>query len=193
MAKSVWLNQIDLKFISHVPKRSTSILIEKQDTSSLTHLVDGYTMMLYATQRGDGSFNVPEMKRLAAQSVQHCEEDVVSLVKLAEGGFNRSVLITLRSGLQVVARIPYPVTQPLSEEESAEYLRLDHAQGEAEEQLQTCQDFVGVGREGWVPDEVKQREVKLKADALEAAESEEERTRLEESWIFDDFEEDNYM
>jgi hypothetical protein len=88
-----------------------------------------------------------------------------------------------------------PITY--SEEESAEYLRLDQAQEEADEQLQICQDFVGVGSEGWVPverfDEAKQREMKLKADALEAAESEEERTRLEENWIFDDFEEDNYM
>ncbi|KAJ0417258.1 kinase-like domain-containing protein [Aspergillus carlsbadensis] len=84
-----------------------------------------------------------------------------------------------------------------SEEESAEYLRLDHAQDEADEQLQTCQDIVGVGSEGWVPvehyGEAKQRERKLKVDALEAAETEEERLGLEQNWIFDDFEEDDYM
>jgi hypothetical protein len=90
---------------------------------------------------------------------------------------------------------PCPISY--SEEESTEYVRLDQAQEEADKQLQICEDFVGVGSEGWVPvehyDEAKQREMKLKADALEAAESEEKRTRLEENWIFDDFEEANYM
>jgi hypothetical protein len=86
-------------------------------------------MMLYATQRRR-PFNVPELKRLAAQSVQHSEEDVVSLVKLAEGGFNRSFLIILRSGLQLVAWIPYPVTEPksllvASEVATMDFLRLN--------------------------------------------------------------------
>jgi hypothetical protein len=38
-----------------------------------------------------------------------------------------------------------------SEEELAEYLRLDKAQEEADEQLQICQGFVRVGSEGWIP------------------------------------------
>ena len=38
--------------------------------------------------------------------------DVVSLSKLAEGGFNRTFLITLRDDFQMVARIPYPATVP---------------------------------------------------------------------------------
>jgi aminoglycoside phosphotransferase (APT) family kinase protein len=33
-------------------------------------------------------------------------------VKLAEGGFNRSFLITMHNGFEMVARIPYPVTVP---------------------------------------------------------------------------------
>ena len=33
-------------------------------------------------------------------------------MKLAEGGFNRTFLITMRDGFQLVARIPYPVTVP---------------------------------------------------------------------------------
>jgi hypothetical protein len=51
--------------------------------------------------------------------------------------------------------------------------------------------------EGWVPtahyDEAKQRERNLKADALDAAETEEERARIQENWIFDDFCEEEYM
>lgn len=32
--------------------------------------------------------------------------------KLAEGGFNRTFLITMRCGFRMVARIPYPATIP---------------------------------------------------------------------------------
>jgi hypothetical protein len=37
---------------------------------------------------------------------------IVDLGKLAEGGFNRTFLITMRDGFRMVARIPYPVTVP---------------------------------------------------------------------------------
>ena len=33
-------------------------------------------------------------------------------MKLAEGGFNRTFLITMHDGFEMVARIPYPVTVP---------------------------------------------------------------------------------
>ena len=39
-------------------------------------------------------------------------EDVVKIEKLAEGGFNRTFLITMRDGFQFVGRIPYLVTEP---------------------------------------------------------------------------------
>ncbi|QQK42180.1 kinase-like protein [Penicillium digitatum] len=58
------------------------------------------------------AFNVPELKRLAAVSVHRKEEDVSTFEKLAEGGFNRSFLVTMKDGFQLVARIPYPVTEP---------------------------------------------------------------------------------
>ena len=38
--------------------------------------------------------------------------DVASISKLAEGGFNRTLLVTLSDGQQVVARVPYPLTVP---------------------------------------------------------------------------------
>jgi hypothetical protein len=83
-----------------------------------------------------------------------------------------------------------------SEDEVKDCLRLNTAQVEADEQLQACRDAIGIGPEGWVPrdqyDEIKQREAKLKTDALEAAESEHERLMLQEHWIFDDFDEDEY-
>src|SRR5258706_6311794 len=57
-------------------------------------------------------FNVDGLRRLAAQSVDRSPADIVDLVKLAEGGFNRTFLITMRDGFQMVARIPYPATVP---------------------------------------------------------------------------------
>ncbi|KAJ5928217.1 hypothetical protein N7466_007173 [Penicillium verhagenii] len=60
------------------------------------------------------AFNVPELNRLVALSVQQREDDVTGFEKLAEGGFNRCFLVTMRNGMRVVARIPYPVTEPKS-------------------------------------------------------------------------------
>ncbi|EDN06435.1 predicted protein [Histoplasma mississippiense (nom. inval.)] len=58
------------------------------------------------------TFNVSELKRLAALAVQQEEGDVAGFEKLAKGGSNRSFKITMRNGFQFVARIPYPVTEP---------------------------------------------------------------------------------
>ncbi|PPQ92084.1 hypothetical protein CVT25_008265 [Psilocybe cyanescens] len=57
-------------------------------------------------------FDVNELCRLAAQSVDRSFQDIDTFVKLAEGGFNRSFLITMHDGFEMVARIPYPVTVP---------------------------------------------------------------------------------
>jgi hypothetical protein len=57
-------------------------------------------------------FNVDELSRLAAESVNRSLDDIVGLEKLAEGGFNRTFLITMRCGFRMVARIPYPATVP---------------------------------------------------------------------------------
>ncbi|KAJ7202551.1 protein kinase subdomain-containing protein PKL CAK Fmp29 [Mycena pura] len=57
-------------------------------------------------------FNVDELRRLAAESVERKPDDVERLEKLAEGGFNRIFLITMRDGFRMVARIPYPATTP---------------------------------------------------------------------------------
>ena len=57
-------------------------------------------------------FDVDELCRLAAQSVGRRFQDIDTFVKLAEGGFNRTFLINMHDGFQMVARIPYPVTVP---------------------------------------------------------------------------------
>lgn len=55
-------------------------------------------------------FNVPELQRIAAQSVNR--ERCVSIVKLAEGGFNKIFLLIMNDGLEVIARIPTPIAGP---------------------------------------------------------------------------------
>jgi hypothetical protein len=67
--------------------------------------------MLFDTQRRL-VFDVEGLCRLAAQSVGRGPADVVNLSRLAEGGFNRTFLITFRDDFQMVARIPYPATVP---------------------------------------------------------------------------------
>jgi hypothetical protein len=57
-------------------------------------------------------FNVKELANLAAAAVQRSPEDLVKFEKLAEGGFNRTFLLSMRDGFQMVARIPYPMTEP---------------------------------------------------------------------------------
>lgn len=70
-----------------------------------------------------------EFKRFAAAAVNRKVEDVARLEKLAEGGFNRTFIITMCDGFQFVGRIPYPATEPkhlvvASEVATMEYLRL---------------------------------------------------------------------
>ncbi|KIY65649.1 kinase-like protein [Cylindrobasidium torrendii FP15055 ss-10] len=74
-------------------------------------------------------FDVDGLLRLAAESVNQRPSDVVSISKLAEGGFNRVFLITLGDNQRIIARIPYPLTVPkyyavASEAATIEYMRL---------------------------------------------------------------------
>jgi hypothetical protein len=45
-------------------------------------------------------------------SVQQREGDITDFEKLAEGGFDRSFLVTIRNSFRLVARVPYPATKP---------------------------------------------------------------------------------
>jgi len=59
-----------------------------------------------------GVFNIDGLRRLAAESVDQSPDDIDDLKKLAEGGLNRTFLITMRDNFQMVAGIPYTVTTP---------------------------------------------------------------------------------
>ncbi|PLN78446.1 phosphotransferase family protein [Aspergillus taichungensis] len=59
-----------------------------------------------------GEFDVDALRSAAAQSIRRRDSDVKSLIKLAEGGFNRVLQVTMVDGSQVLARLPYPSTEP---------------------------------------------------------------------------------
>jgi hypothetical protein len=58
------------------------------------------------------TFDVNELMKAAANSVNKPESNVESIGKLAEGGFNRIFEIAMRDGTSVLARMPYPSTLP---------------------------------------------------------------------------------
>lgn len=57
-------------------------------------------------------FNVDELKKAAAKSVNRPTSDIQSFRKLAEGGFNRVFEISMKDGSSIIARLPYPSTLP---------------------------------------------------------------------------------
>lgn len=58
------------------------------------------------------TFDVSALQQLAAVAVARKFEDILSITKLGEGAANRAFVITFRDGFRLVARVPYPVTQP---------------------------------------------------------------------------------
>nr|POE53458.1 altered inheritance of mitochondria protein 9, mitochondrial [Quercus suber] len=58
------------------------------------------------------SFDVAELQRLAAETVTRKVEDIISIDKLGEGAANRAFVIQFCDDFKLVARIPYPVTEP---------------------------------------------------------------------------------
>ena len=92
--------------------------------------------------------------------------------------------------------IPAPDDQlascPISyrEEEIAECLRLHRKVTELDHQEEDMRENLGMGHNGWVPNErydaVKALNVKAKRYALEYAESDFERQMLDRHWSFDD-------
>ncbi|EME42126.1 hypothetical protein DOTSEDRAFT_45678 [Dothistroma septosporum NZE10] len=91
--------------------------------------------------------------------------------------------------------IPCPISFSNAEEE--ECLRLDDSEREAEEQMKDTNESLGIGPEGWVPNDhyeaVKHVVVKMKELALKQAETEIDRRAIREHWIFDDLDEDEYL
>ncbi|KAI6894115.1 hypothetical protein KC318_g12156 [Hortaea werneckii] len=68
-------------------------------------------------------FNIPGLKSLAAKAcgAQSC----ISIVKLAEGGFNKVFRLTMDNGAVVMARIPTPIVGPISRVLASEIATMD--------------------------------------------------------------------
>ncbi|RPD52727.1 hypothetical protein L226DRAFT_550868 [Lentinus tigrinus ALCF2SS1-7] len=113
-----------------LPRRTFAAMAHPHSDNELFEYTSGRWLvndkLRHAERRRD--FNVDELRRLAAESVKRSPDDVESLRKLAEGGFNRVFLITMRDGFRMVARIPYSATAPkyfavASEAATLAYLR----------------------------------------------------------------------
>jgi hypothetical protein len=63
----------------------------------------------FSMQSADVSY-VNGLRLPAAESINRSPDNIFDLIKLAEGGFNRPFLITIRGGFQMVARVPHPAT-----------------------------------------------------------------------------------
>ena len=75
-------------------------------------------------------FNMKELVRAAARSQGHDITACVGVEKLPEGDFNKTFLITMRDGLQVIAKVPnpnagLPFYTTASEVATMEFVRMD--------------------------------------------------------------------
>ena len=59
-------------------------------------------------------FNVIGLQEVASKAVNKTSKDVAVFRKLAEGGFSRTFVITMKYGMEIIARLPYPVAFPSS-------------------------------------------------------------------------------
>lgn len=57
-------------------------------------------------------FNVEELKKAAARTVNQPASNVKSLTKFAEGSFNQIFGLDIEDGTSILARLPYPSTLP---------------------------------------------------------------------------------
>jgi len=70
-------------------------------------------------------FNVSELKKAAAKALNRPASDVYAIEKIAEGGFNRILEVTMNDGSSVLARLPYPSTAPRRLAVASEVATLD--------------------------------------------------------------------
>ena len=112
-------------------------------------------------------------------------ENVTLKVDLTEAAKNWSQMVTLGTN---DTSPPCPLSY--SQGEVEECLNLNRKMRETNKQLQTTTESLGMGVEGWVPNEryelSKALEARMKEQALGFAESDLERRMLERHWPFDD-------
>ena len=70
-------------------------------------------------------FNVSELKKAAAKALNRPASDVYAIEKIAEGGFNRILEVTMNDGSSILARLPYLSTLPRRLAVASEVATLD--------------------------------------------------------------------
>ncbi|KAI4652080.1 hypothetical protein J4E93_002277 [Alternaria ventricosa] len=70
-------------------------------------------------------FDVSELKKVAAKALNRPATDVIAVQKIAEGGFNRILEVTMNDDSSVLARLPYPATLPRRLAVASEVATLD--------------------------------------------------------------------
>ncbi len=70
-------------------------------------------------------FNVAALKEAIAEAAHQPSANVVSITKLAEGGFNRILQATMTNDSIILARLPYPNTVPKTYAVASEVATLD--------------------------------------------------------------------
>lgn len=70
-------------------------------------------------------FNVAELKKVAAACLNQPESNIKKFYKLSEGGFNRVFQVTMNDGSEILARLPYPLSQPRNLAMASEIATLD--------------------------------------------------------------------
>jgi hypothetical protein len=110
----------------------------------------------------------------------------------------RSSLIFVKQNWDAICAspdTPCPIT--FTAEEERECLRLDELEQDAEEQLRASEAMLGLGPEGWVSHDnyepAQEAIVRMKEMCLEQAESEYEKTVINDHWVYDDMDEDEYL
>lgn len=93
-------------------------------TNRLNHLFSSYNECRRLSERRL-PFNVDELKKAAANSVNRPISDIESFRKIAEGGFNRVFEISMEDGSSILARLPYPSTLPRRLAVASEVATLD--------------------------------------------------------------------
>jgi hypothetical protein len=68
-------------------------------------------------------FNVEELKRIAAESIG--AKSCVSMIKLAEGGYNKVFKLVMDNGSVAIARIPCPNAGPAFKTTASEVATMD--------------------------------------------------------------------
>ncbi|KAF8884331.1 kinase-like domain-containing protein [Infundibulicybe gibba] len=93
--------------------------------SELFHYTTGRFLQAARLRELSRVFDIPGLFGIIAKALNRQTKEIVGFQKLGEGGLNRSFLVTLEDGFQLVARIPYPLLTPRAYSYASEVATMD--------------------------------------------------------------------